>query len=162
MTFEEWYQQEGYLMTGSGCSHEVVARAAFFVARQRNSDEIESLSARVAKLEKLSVSNIMIAIVPGDGDGEEVFAQSVEEVESVLTELSERAENYDLETAHLRQQLAAKDQRIAELEEQLDLQIPAGVMAQQMKTIAAQALTIKTMQRDKDLLIEALEIWTVL
>lgn len=51
MTFEEWYQQEGYLMTGSGCSHEVVARAAFFVASQQNSDEIESLRARVAELE---------------------------------------------------------------------------------------------------------------
>lgn len=32
MSFEEWYAAEGQLMAEAGCSPEVVARAAYFVA----------------------------------------------------------------------------------------------------------------------------------
>ena len=32
MTFDEWFAQEGWVMVDGGCSHEVVARAAFFVS----------------------------------------------------------------------------------------------------------------------------------
>ena len=32
MTFDEWYESEGRAMTEGGCSQEIVARAAFFVA----------------------------------------------------------------------------------------------------------------------------------
>lgn len=70
--------------------------------------EIENrrLNERIAELEKLSVTNIMIAIVPGDGSGHEVYAESVDDVEKLLSRLSEKAEDYDLETIPLRNMIA--------------------------------------------------------
>jgi hypothetical protein len=64
---------------------------------------IKELEAEVERLKPLSVTNIMVDVVPGhDGSGQEVFAASVADVERVLTRLSEKAESYDLETTPLR------------------------------------------------------------
>lgn len=32
MNFDEWYEREGRVMTEGGCSQEIVARAAYFIA----------------------------------------------------------------------------------------------------------------------------------
>lgn len=54
--------------------------------------EIARLQAQVAELQALSVTHIMIDVVPGeDGMGEEVFAKSVADVNSLISELSEQA-----------------------------------------------------------------------
>jgi hypothetical protein len=47
--------------------------------------------------EHLDVRRIMLAIVPGDGSGHEVYAKSVDEVVNTLTELSERIEVLEAE-----------------------------------------------------------------
>jgi len=55
------------------------------------------LVAEVERLKKMSVANIMVRIVPGyDGGGEEIYAKSVEEVNAVMSDLSQRL--YDVET----------------------------------------------------------------
>ena len=41
----------------------------------------------VERLKALSVTNIMIDVTPGDGDGREVYAKSVAQVEEMLTKL---------------------------------------------------------------------------
>jgi hypothetical protein len=45
-------------------------------------------AALVASLQALSVTNIMIDVVPGDGSGHEVYAKSVEQVEALLNILA--------------------------------------------------------------------------
>ena len=47
---------------------------------------------------ELDVRRIMLDIVPGDGDGLEVYAETVDDVVATLTEMGERIE--DLEGAH--------------------------------------------------------------
>ena len=55
------------------------------------------LVAEVERLKKMSVANIMVRIVPGyDGGGEEIYAKSVEEVNAVMSDLSQRLD--DVET----------------------------------------------------------------
>ena len=57
----------------------------------------DNLIAETQSLKALSVTNIMIDVVPGeDGNGHEVYAKSVEDVVELLTCLSEKAEEYDL------------------------------------------------------------------
>ena len=66
-------------------------------------NEIESLRAKLAEvtrerdeLRELSVTNIMVAICPGeDGMGEEVYARSLDDVFAVINRLSEKAEEAD-------------------------------------------------------------------
>lgn len=71
------------------------------------------LTAKVADLQELSVTKIMIAIVPGeDGMGHEVYAKSVDDVERLLSRLSEKAEDYELEVLPMKR-------RISELTEQV-------------------------------------------
>jgi len=62
----------------------------------------QELIDRISKLEKLSVTNIMIDVVPGDGSGYEVYAKSVGDVEKLLGEMSLELDalkfnNYDKE-----------------------------------------------------------------
>ena len=55
---------------------------------------IDSLRVKLAAAEALSVRKILIEVVPGsDGMGLEVYAESLDQVVSLLTELSDRAEN---------------------------------------------------------------------
>ncbi len=48
----------------------------------------------IAELEALSVTNILLAVVPGDGSGLEVYAKSVADVEDLLTKMSEDVEDF--------------------------------------------------------------------
>lgn len=58
--------------------------------------QIDVLQEQVTELQALSVTHIMTAVVLGeDGMGDEVYAKSVADVESLLSELGERAEEAD-------------------------------------------------------------------
>lgn len=72
-------------------------------------------SAEIARLQALSVTHILLAVVPGDGSGQEVYAQSVADVEDKLSELGERAEEAD----SLKAQLAAQQALVVELADAL-------------------------------------------
>jgi len=74
-------------------------------------EQVMEQAKEIERLGALSVTNILIDVVPGDGSGEEVFATSVTDVVSLLTQLSEKAEDYDLEVRPLRQQLAEMTER---------------------------------------------------
>lgn len=57
--------------------------------------ERDAALARLVEFEKLSVTNIMLDVVPGwDGMGQEVYAKSVADVEAVLSKMGERLEDY--------------------------------------------------------------------
>lgn len=58
--------------------------------------ELVERDVEIASLRALSVRRILLAVVPGeDGMGEEVYAQSVTEVENLLADLGEKAEERD-------------------------------------------------------------------
>lgn len=78
------------------------------------------LEERIAELEKQSVTNIMVAVVPGDGSGHEVYAKSVADVEDLLSRLSEKAEDFDLQTVPLRQRVAELEVKLAKASRQRD------------------------------------------
>ncbi|MEE4662752.1 hypothetical protein V2L09_02315 [Pseudomonas alliivorans] len=48
-------------------------------------DCANQLKAEIERLKALSVTNIMLDVIPGDGDGHEVFAKSVREVEEAIS-----------------------------------------------------------------------------
>ena len=61
---------------------------------------------RMAELEKLSVTNIMVSVVPGyDGQGEEVFAKSVSEVEKLISDAYVSVDELEREVAELNQSI---------------------------------------------------------
>ena len=67
-------------------------------------DQLDKLALQLVSIptaalvpEHLDVRRIMLAIVPGDGSGHEVYAKSVDEVVNTLTELSERIEVLEAE-----------------------------------------------------------------
>lgn len=68
--------------------------------------------ARISELEQLSVTNLMIAIVSGDGSGQEVYAKSVEEVEQLLSDLWLRVEDLVDENHNLRSRIKGLDQHL--------------------------------------------------
>lgn len=58
---------------------------------------IDKLNELVAPLEALSVTKIMLDVQPGfEGEGVEVYAKSVAEVEQLLGSMGERLENFEL------------------------------------------------------------------
>ncbi|MEE4688790.1 hypothetical protein V2K77_01745 [Pseudomonas alliivorans] len=81
-----------------------------WLARIRSSDaKAAPLQAEIERLQSLSVTNIMLDVMPGDGSGLEVFAKSVKEVEEAIS-----TQYYALENvADERDQLKARN---AELE----------------------------------------------
>jgi len=82
--------------------------------------EAANLRRRVKELEALSVTNILIDIVPGDeGNGEEVYAASVADIEKLIGRLGEKAEDYELETVPLRRQRDELRGKLSELKAQL-------------------------------------------
>ncbi len=74
------------------------------VAKQL-SDAWAGMASEVQRLQALSVTNILLAIVPGDGSGEEVYAQSVEDIYKELADLSERAEEARAQAVAVRAKL---------------------------------------------------------
>lgn len=70
-------------------------------------ENCEVFRARIAELEALSVTKVMLDIVPGDGDGYEVYAKSVSDVETKLGALGEENEELQFELDQLRAELAA-------------------------------------------------------
>ena len=58
-------------------------------------DMLEADTNRITELEALSVTNIMLDVVPGDGSGLEIFAKSTSDVEDLLTKMSEKIENFE-------------------------------------------------------------------
>jgi hypothetical protein len=55
----------------------------------------------LAELQALSVTNIMLDVVPGDGDGHEVYAKSVADVEAALTKQYDESEELQATIARL-------------------------------------------------------------
>ena len=55
-----------------------------------------SRQAEIDAIESLSVTKILLKVVPGDGNGEEVYAKSVSEVEDLLGEQGLQMEEYEL------------------------------------------------------------------
>jgi hypothetical protein len=70
-------------------------------------ENCDLLRARIVELEALSVTKVMLDIVPGDGDGYEVYAKSVSDVETKLGALGEENEELQFERDQLRAELAA-------------------------------------------------------
>lgn len=67
----------------------------------------ELIASYIKSLQDLSVTTILIDVVPGpDGMGEEVYAKSIEDVVNTLSELGRRAEDAELENYSLREQVS--------------------------------------------------------
>jgi len=80
-------------------------------------DTLESLTqqlaerdAEVERLKALSVTHIMLDVIPGDGSGFEVYAKSVDDVVNKLTDLDNQLEAALERNRGLRAQLAAAQQ----------------------------------------------------
>lgn len=59
-------------------------------------DKFLALEAEIDRLKTLSVTNIMLAVVPGeDGGGQEIYAESVDDVVSLLSDMGERLDDYE-------------------------------------------------------------------
>ena len=72
------------------------AEVAALTAQARHAEDcLDAAKARIAELEPLSVTHIMLDIVPGDGDGYEVYAKSVADVEAVLSKQGSRIEELE-------------------------------------------------------------------
>ena len=72
--------------------------------------DVAALNRRIAELEEMSASSIMIKVVPGeDGMGEEIYAKSVSDVERLLTRFSEKLEEQADEIWRLKQSLDVKE-----------------------------------------------------
>lgn len=79
-----------------------------------------NLAAKVAELEALSVTNIMIGISPGeDGMGEEVYAKSIEDVEKLIGRLGDKADDYDLYVPIMKRSITELEATIAQQAEQI-------------------------------------------
>ena len=68
---------------------------------------LSAVTAERDRLRELSVERILLDVVPGDGEGHEVYAKSVEEVEAALTAEAERAEALEAERDQLRAEVEA-------------------------------------------------------
>ncbi len=56
---------------------------------------LEADASRITELEELSVTNILLDVVPGDGSGLEIFAKSTSDVVDLLTKMSEKIEDFE-------------------------------------------------------------------
>lgn len=61
---------------------------------------IDDLEAALVETAEFDVRRILLAVVPGDGNGEEIYAKTVADVEAKLAAMSERIE--DLEDSRVR------------------------------------------------------------
>ena len=84
--------------------------------------------ARVAgELKKMSVANIMLEVVPGDGSGLEVYAKSVAEVEQKLSDMGGELEDWQLGIKRHPEQLPEAVANLVEATE--------GLMTWQVKNV---------------------------
>ena len=67
-------------------------------------DMLEADASRITELEALSVTNLLLDVVPGDGSGLEVFAKSTSDVVALLSKMGEKIE--DFESSKWAQQVA--------------------------------------------------------
>lgn len=81
-----------------------------FLARHAQAEQQEAQGAQAGdELERLSVTNILLDVVPGpDGMGHEVYAKSVEQVERRLCDLGDKVEDLTNELAIARAALATQ------------------------------------------------------
>jgi hypothetical protein len=75
-----------------------------------NGREYEKQLVIAHDLRALSVTNILMAVVPGDGSGHEVYAKSVDEVVNAISLMDDKAEALEGEAVNLRAQLANTEQ----------------------------------------------------
>lgn len=66
---------------------------------QELTHRLEEAESMISRSVHLSVTNILLDVVPGNGDGHEVYATSVEQVESRLSDYGQRIEELEEELA---------------------------------------------------------------
>lgn len=94
---------------------------AYEAGKQDQAAELAEARAEIERLEKLSVTQVMIDIVPGyEGSGLEIYAKSVADVERLIGDLGEKAEDFVLMTKPLQKQLAAEQAKNVGLREALE------------------------------------------
>ena len=76
---------------------------------------VSSWDAQQPATPNVDVRTILLAIVPGDGNGEEVYAESVDDVVAKMTELSEREESLRTQVDLLTAAVEARGREIAKL-----------------------------------------------
>ncbi|MGE0110036.1 hypothetical protein [Aquabacterium sp.] len=74
-----------------------------------------AILAQQPAMPNVDVRTILLAIVPGDGNGEEVYAESVDDVVAKMTELSEREESLRTQVDLLTAAVEARGREIAKL-----------------------------------------------
>lgn len=78
----------------------------------------EFLEAELERMRALSVGNILLKVVPGPhGTGEEIYAQSVSEVEELIGKLGEQAENHELGVGCCSSRVVALEAEVARLKD---------------------------------------------
>lgn len=78
--------------------------------RVSEDQELDRQTDRIAKLERLSVTNILLKIVPGeDGTGEEIYARSVDDVSNLLSAMSEKIESLEAALAKAQEDAGGKE-----------------------------------------------------
>lgn len=98
-------------------------------AKEKWAERARAAEAELDRLQELSVERILLDVVPGDGEGHEVYAKSVEEVEVAFTAEAERAESLEAERDQLRAEVEALRHLAGELHQVLGaLDAPAGVL----------------------------------
>lgn len=145
---EHAYARDG-AADGSWMPHDWVLKAVRRSALETSAGlqaEVTQLQAEIARLQALSVTNIMLAIVPGlDGMGHEVFAKSVKDVEDVLSKMGEQIEDFELGI-----KTATKDQFVADqVAEHMQAQQTSMVRATVAAVMEAAGLTTLTINMDR-------------
>jgi hypothetical protein len=124
----------------------------------------EKQANEIAELKSLSVTSILLRVAVGNGDGEEIYAKSVAEVENELTKLGSELEDWQL-GIKLHPVIAEKDRKLAQIQGGIvaainELPIVAkksaihaelmrgiGVMLKAMLTSTAELESIKAAER---------------
>lgn len=80
---------------------------------------VARLQAEVERLKALSVTNIMLDVVPGDGDGHEVFAKSVDDVTEKLTKFCDEVERLEQIAIDRKNELTSMCTQVVDLQSEL-------------------------------------------
>lgn len=71
------------------------------LAQPERAERVAQMQGEIERLKALSVTNILLAIVPGDGSGLEVYAQSVNEIVEALGKLDDERDALQSRVAEL-------------------------------------------------------------